>query len=149
MKTKLILAAAAALFAGGASTEAAAQTTIEWIVLSAKAGAKKPVRTSTKLDAAGIARLAKGLSKASAQFARLKDRKTSATLDRMARSLGGRLGGTSGLSGQNMVQEMMQMNMQFLQLQQQLQNESRKFQILSNVLAARRTAARRPSPRRR
>ena len=49
----------------------------------------------------------------------------------------GNFGDTAGLSGDDMVKRMAEMNLQFLQLQEAVQNESRRFQTLSNASKAR------------
>jgi hypothetical protein len=52
-------------------------------------------------------------------------------------ALGGSFGTRSGSSGNDLVESMMQMNMEFLELQAALNSESRKYQTLSNALKAR------------
>ena len=47
----------------------------------------------------------------------------------------------SGLSGQAMMNEMTRMDMEFLSLQSEIQNASRRFQTLSNAMKARHDAA--------
>jgi hypothetical protein len=53
----------------------------------------------------------------------------------------GNFGNTPGLNGGDMVQQMAQMNMQFLALQEATQMETRKFNTISNASKARHEAA--------
>jgi hypothetical protein len=46
-----------------------------------------------------------------------------------------------GQTGNNMMQDMMAMNMQFMALQQRVQQESQRFQTLSNVLRSKHDVA--------
>jgi hypothetical protein len=53
----------------------------------------------------------------------------------------GNFGDTPGLNGGDMVSKMAAMNMQFLQLQEAVQMQSRQYQTLSNASSARHQAA--------